>query len=729
MGPQQVLRAAACAVLIASRRRRQRGRLAQAARARRGDRSRSRRRRAARTQQLADAVVAAGLEPVLGDGVEDALAGVDASIATRRSSRRRSPMREHAFGALDVQRRDRRPRRPRSRSGPRARPPGLAVPELPRAWTYVLLCADRDGRRDAARCSRPTRLRALGGSPDVDATLLARYPEVDAVDRIASSSSSTSSAEVAGADRVRRLRASASAAARSCSPAGEHVIAAAAGARRGYVAGHGGAVAAAGRRSRCRIRPAAMARVAARVASWNGQMPSPDRARRGADARARARRAGAPRRHASRRGATPGSPSRCAGSAATTASRPLGDADRARRARRPTASKRGTITRPIPISRCSSRTCAHAPRSKVAEGRGADEMVGLRDDRRRGRRRRDRDLRARHAPRHPARGAALPVKRSACSCIVSCLLVLDARAAPARASAHAPRRIARGPHRASRYEPGPRGHRARARRAAPRPRSREIQRDLVDLPDAATRSTSSSCATHRRSRAVAPEGRGAPPWAIGVAYPDLGVISVATRRGGQLVDPTSTLRHELAHIALGAALGDRAPHWLHEGFAYQHSAEWSWDRTETLAGMAWFGGIVPLDELDASFPAEESPANRAYAESYDFVGYLSRRGRWEDTADDGDRWPFRRFLTLRRPDGTTLDAAAMQRVRPPAARAVRRVARDALRSATCSRRSACSASRCGCCARSCSRSRGAAAAVRTAGAWRSGNARSARTTR
>jgi hypothetical protein len=164
----------------------------------------------------------------------------------------------------------------------------------------------------------------------------------------------------------------------------------------------------------------------------------------------------------------------------------------------------------------------------------------------------------------------------------------------------------------------------------PRPRNIEVQlvRDASELPE------------------VAPGGRGAPAWAIGVAYPDLGVISVATRRGGSLVDPTETMRHELAHIELGAALGDRAPHWLHEGFAYQHSAEASFDRIETLAGMAWFNGIVPLDELDHSFPAEEAPANRAYAESYDFVGYLARRGRYEDTADDGDRYPFRRFLTL-----------------------------------------------------------------------------------
>ena len=143
---------------------------------------------------------------------------------------------------------------------------------------------------------------------------------------------------------------------------------------------------------------------------------------------------------------------------------------------------------------------------------------------------------------------------------------------------------------------------------------------------------------------VAPFGRGAPPWAIGVAYPDLGVISVAMRRNGQPSDAEQTLRHELGHVALGAAIGDRAPHWLHEGFAYQHSGEWTWDRTETLAGMAWFGGIVALDDLDHSFPAEELPANRAYAESYDFVGFLSRRGRYEDHSDDGDRWPFRTFL-------------------------------------------------------------------------------------
>lgn len=157
---------------------------------------------------------------------------------------------------------------------------------------------------------------------------------------------------------------------------------------------------------------------------------------------------------------------------------------------------------------------------------------------------------------------------------------------------------------------------------------------------------------------VAPNQRGAPPYAVGVAYPDLGVVTIAQRRAHEVLDAEATLRHELAHIALGVALGPDVPRWLHEGFAYQHSAEWSWDRTETLAGMVWFHSIIPLEQLDASFPAQELATHRAYAQSYDFVGFLSRRGRWADNADDGERFPFRRFLGLLSA-GKSLDEAAI----------------------------------------------------------------------
>lgn len=48
-----------------------------------------------------------------------------------------------------------------------------------RAWSYVLLCADRDGDRPVAHHAAD-RLRGLGGAPAVGADVWSRYPEIDA---------------------------------------------------------------------------------------------------------------------------------------------------------------------------------------------------------------------------------------------------------------------------------------------------------------------------------------------------------------------------------------------------------------------------------------------------------------------------------------------------------------------------------------------------------------------
>ena len=156
---------------------------------------------------------------------------------------------------------------------------------------------------------------------------------------------------------------------------------------------------------------------------------------------------------------------------------------------------------------------------------------------------------------------------------------------------------------------------------------------------------------------AAPPGRGAPTWAIGVAYPDEGIVVAAFRRGPMPADLDSVVTHELGHLALGAALGPRAPRWLHEGFAYLHSSDFSLDRSRTLTGMAWTGHVIPLADLDRSFPAAEDAAERAYAESYDLVSFLAHRGRYSAPDDDGNRWPFRDFLSsVAR--GVPIDAAA-----------------------------------------------------------------------
>jgi len=182
----------------------------------------------------------------------------------------------------------------------------------------------------------------------------------------------------------------------------------------------------------------------------------------------------------------------------------------------------------------------------------------------------------------------------------------------------------------------------RAARRAPG-ELREIYTDLPDLPRP-TRVVIRLVRDAGDLGRAAPAGRGAPAWADGVAYGDAGVVVVAAWRGPDQVDVDRVLDHELAHLALDAALGDRAPRWLHEGFAYLHSSDWSWGRTNSLIGMAWSGDVIPLADLDREFHGREPQTGRAYAESYDLVAFLARRGRSADKNDDGDRWAFRSFL-------------------------------------------------------------------------------------
>ena len=149
----------------------------------------------------------------------------------------------------------------------------------------------------------------------------------------------------------------------------------------------------------------------------------------------------------------------------------------------------------------------------------------------------------------------------------------------------------------------------------------EISADLVDLP-VPQHVTIQVIHDAEDLARYSPAGRGAPAYAIGVAYPDLGIVSIALRKNDGSVDPLPTLRHELGHLALGAAIGDRAPRWLHEGFAAQHAREWSWDRAETLAGMAVVRRPRPVrPSSSATSPTRRLPASHAYIESYDFAGF------------------------------------------------------------------------------------------------------------
>lgn len=178
-------------------------------------------------------VAAAGFEPVAGDGLSEALSGraVDgdaielaAALATAK----------RAFGDLACG--EVKPAANKAIGIAAARQAaGLPVPELTRAWTYLLLCADRENQLDAA-LTAATRLRDLGGSADVPAGVWAKYPAVDVVANVDLIGIDITT-EVPGAAIWVDFRQVGASPLHIAVPAGEHVIAAAAGSKRGWAAG------------------------------------------------------------------------------------------------------------------------------------------------------------------------------------------------------------------------------------------------------------------------------------------------------------------------------------------------------------------------------------------------------------------------------------------------------------------------------------------------------------
>ncbi len=220
--------------------------------------------------KLHAAIVAGGLEPVLGDGVEDALAGIDIDRDRLQLAAAMADA-QLKFGSLACKDAV-AAAQTAIQIGAARQASGLAVPELARAWTYVLLCADRAHDTPAALAAA-AHLRAIGGSPDVDAQLLARYPDVDALSNRETLEIELA-AEVAGADIYVDFVKAGVSPLKLVLATGPHIIAAGSGTKRGVVTG-----------TVVRKQPVIAipmpdqqgpwGTVASRVAGWGGKMPSP----------------------------------------------------------------------------------------------------------------------------------------------------------------------------------------------------------------------------------------------------------------------------------------------------------------------------------------------------------------------------------------------------------------------------------------------------------------------
>ena len=128
--------------------------------------------------------------------------------------------------------------------------------------------------------------------------------------------------------------------------------------------------------------------------------------------------------------------------------------------------------------------------------------------------------------------------------------------------------------------------------------------------------------------ALAPRGAPPPGYAVGVAYPHRGLILLTTTapQTNERPDVESVLVHELSHIALHRAVnGNRVPRWFAEGMAIHQAHERSFERVQALWGASVGNRLLRMDQLDRAFPNNARTVGLAYAQSADFVDWLSAR--------------------------------------------------------------------------------------------------------
>lgn len=134
-------------------------------------------------------------------------------------------------------------------------------------------------------------------------------------------------------------------------------------------------------------------------------------------------------------------------------------------------------------------------------------------------------------------------------------------------------------------------------------------------------------------------------WAGGHAHADLGVALVAVAPGAnQFAELDSYIPHELAHVMMYRALGDRyekQPAWLVEGIASMVELYPNPDYARALEIAGANDTLIPFTDLCASFPADSGSAFLAYAQSQSFATYIrdsfgvSGLARLTDTYSEG----------------------------------------------------------------------------------------------
>jgi Peptidase MA superfamily len=117
-----------------------------------------------------------------------------------------------------------------------------------------------------------------------------------------------------------------------------------------------------------------------------------------------------------------------------------------------------------------------------------------------------------------------------------------------------------------------------------------------------------------------------PDYAVGVSFGGLRyvLISLKAPNSYEGTDVATTLHHELVHVAIDDAFGDKhVPRWFNEGYATFKAGE-ARLHAEVLSNAVYMHTMIPLSELDRRFPSDRTQVSVAYGEAADFVRFLLR---------------------------------------------------------------------------------------------------------
>lgn len=124
--------------------------------------------------------------------------------------------------------------------------------------------------------------------------------------------------------------------------------------------------------------------------------------------------------------------------------------------------------------------------------------------------------------------------------------------------------------------------------------------------------------------AMALPGGRPPTWAIALAYPSHGIILLDALQLSSAEGP-STLRHELAHVALGG-IGGGWPRWFQEGLAQHLTGErLSISHYTALFNAVRADRVLSFEDLTHGWPEHAGEVQLAYAQSAAFVAWISER--------------------------------------------------------------------------------------------------------